>query len=167
MPPLHDLATGSSNRHHRHTTCPRGALPAGPLLRGRSNRPWTRWRGAVPRREKAASARSSNHRCSPPVNLWRRCQLGGSDDNRRPPMLLLQGSRHLLPHAPPPPPSSPMRGKPSPSPAQMPSRREEMQFCISSLLRRHFASGFASSVGDLPGHAQSRSRGKIANALSC
>jgi hypothetical protein len=40
-PPLHDLAVGRSNRRHYHTIWPRGALPAGPLLRGCSHRPWT------------------------------------------------------------------------------------------------------------------------------
>jgi hypothetical protein len=36
----------------------------------------------------------------------------------------------------------------------LPSRREGMQFCIPSLLHRHFASPVASSVGGDSGHAQ-------------
>jgi len=46
-------------------------------------------------------------------------------------------------------------------PARMPLRREAMQFCISSLLQRQFASRVASAVGGSTARAQWPARGKI------
>jgi hypothetical protein len=52
-------------------------------------------------------------------------------------------------------------------PRRMPSRREGMQFCISSLLRRKFASLDAFSVGGCCARAQLPAGGKNAFASRC